>query len=283
MARKPNPIYKGKRYEPSAKVQRKLIKKALYKERAKALRPYFGDTFKASSGYDLRLDPDKWTPAQKAKITKYWRVIAPQIARPHKARYFRRKDHLQDAIIYTQQEQFLPGQTAALFAAAPDETLEVKFDKRGEVMVRRQGLDVRKVNFDMHLLLEDPAEAIQEALEELEGATRYKIMMGPHESRGTFTRENILDGIQYFIGQYSDDEFDEYDPKSQHFRNWLGGLIGYYGRAKKIDTRILLERERKDADIEKRKGIKVERRRKARAKAKAEQRARRKKRGKKRR
>ena len=79
------PLKKTKRV--TWKQAQKLIKQQNYKDRIKAMRPYFGDLFKPKNGYDLRRF-DQWTRQQKARITKYWQVIAPQVARSHKARYY---------------------------------------------------------------------------------------------------------------------------------------------------------------------------------------------------
>lgn len=266
MSRKKNP-FRQKRREPSRAAQKREIKKALYKDRVKAMRPYFGEMFKAKSGFDLRKS-EEWTGAQRARVTKYWRVMAPHVAKSHKARYFKREDHLREAIAYTQQEAFLPGQRAALFAAEESEALRVKFDSRGAIAVKRQGVEVDKVYFDVKGFMEDPEAEIQKAIEALPDSKRYKIMMGPHESRGSFNKESLPDAIRFLLSKYSDDEvYDPLDLNSQYYQNWLLGLVGYKGRTEQSTEKFLKrERTRRDKEIEARRleyvGVRREARRK---------------------
>jgi hypothetical protein len=224
----------------SAKEAKRRIKNDSLKEHVKKMRPYFGELFKAKSGFDLR-KPGSWTPAQKAKVSKYWQVIAPQAAREHVPRYYKNKENLEAAILYTQQERPLPGQTAALYAVAPGEKLTVKV-RGGNVRARRNTVDVKKVWFHPDTLLEDPIQAGREALAELEGAKLYKLMFGPHESRGTWkTPDAVLRNMSFLLGQYGDDQFDSEDPFSHHYGNWLGGIIGYYGRRDTVEHRVEIE------------------------------------------
>jgi hypothetical protein len=221
----------------SAKEAKRRIKNDMLREQVKKMRPYFGDGFKAKTGYDLR-KVASWPAKLKSKVTKYWHVIAPQVARTHEARYYKNKENLQAAVMYTQQERLLPGQKAALYALTPGETLTVKV-KKGRVKARRNSVVVDKVYFDPDLLLADPIAAGREALEDLEGARLYKLMFGPHESRGTFrTGDAVLNAMAFFIGRYSDDEYDSADPFSHHYGNWLGGIIGYFGRRDTVENRL---------------------------------------------
>lgn len=243
--------YHGK-VKYSAKEAKRRIRNDALKEHVKKMRPYFGDLFKAKSGFDLR-KPDTWTPQQKAKVTKYWQVIAPQAARTHKARFYKNKENLEAAVMYTQQERMLPGQKAALYALTPGETLKVKVDK-GRIKVRRNSVDVAKVYFDPDLFLEDPITAGRQALAEIEGAKLYKLMFGPHESRGTYkTPDAVLRSMSFFIGQYGDDQFDAADPFSHNYKNWLGGVIGYFGRRETVEHRVEAEDATRAVEVVERK------------------------------
>ena len=250
--------YHGKvRYSKKEAIRR--IKNDALKLHVKKMRPYFGDMFKAKSGFDLR-KPDTWTPAQKAKVTRYWQVIAPQAARTHKARYYKDPENLEAAVMYTQQERLLPGQKAALYAVAPGEKLTVKVTK-GRVKARRNSVEVNKVYFDPDLMLEDPVQAGRDALAQLEGAKLYKLMFGPHESRGTFkTPDSVLNAMAFFIGRYGDDEYDSEDPFSHHYGNWLGGVIGYFGRRETVSHRVESEDSVRASEVVERKRARGRRR-----------------------
>jgi hypothetical protein len=255
---------------PTTGEQRRLIRNSHYRDRVEKLRPYFGDLFKAKpdGSYDLRKSPDQWSSQAKAKLTKYWRVIAPQIAQKHKARFFRRPDHLKAAIVHTQQEDFLPGQRAALFPLEAKEKLTIKFTRRGRIRVDRQGVGVEKSYFDPQLMFKDPEAAANDALDRLpDGALRYKIMMGPHESRGTWDRAGIVPAVLWFVSKYeSEEQFDPYDTHSRFYTNWMFGLVGYYARAgSKLDRILRQRRAVRDAEIEARREMYDEYRKEARA------------------
>lgn len=239
--------------------ERKMLADHLLKQRVKKLRPLFGEMFKARSGFDLR-KLDEWTPTMKSRVTKYYHVMAPLIARPHTVRRYRDPDHLKEAVAYSQQEKWLKGQRAAVFDIARDEKLEVKFSRGGRIKVQRGGVLVRKAYFDMATFIEDPPAAVDQALDELEGATRFKLIMGPHESRGYFkSRDGLMAGIAFFRGQYSEDEEDPEDEHSHYFGNWLFGVIGYFGERKQIDQFIDVTEEQRSTEVKARARERVER------------------------
>lgn len=267
-------------YAPSHAQQQKQIKRSLYRDRVEKLRPYFGDLFrpKADGSYDLRKSPDTWSPKDKARVTKYWRVIAPQIVQAHKPRYYRRDDHLRAAVAHTQQEDFLPGQRAALFAVEEGETLKVKV-RGNKVKVVRQGVGVEKAYFDPQLMIRDPEAAVIDVLERLpDGALRYKIMVGPHESRGTWRAEDIAQGVMYLVSKYDDEsEYDPSDTHSRYYTNWLFGISAYYSeRGSKLDKWMKQDRSRRDAEIAANRATWVERRREANETLKAKKKPKRK-------
>jgi hypothetical protein len=265
-----------KRYTPSHREQQREIKRELYRERVKKLRPYFGDLFrpKPNGDFNLHESPDDWSGPAKTKITRYWRAIAPQIAQPHKPRYYRRKDHLREAIAYTQQEGgALPGQRAALFSLEEKEKLTVKFTRRGRIKVNRQGVGVEKAYFDPQMMLTDPELAIMDAIDRLpDGAKRFKIMVGPHLSRGTWRAEDIAQGIMFMISKYDDETtMDPEDSHSRYYTNWLFGIAAYYSQSgSQLDKWLRTDRKTRDADIAARRAAWVERRRIANAKLRAE-------------
>lgn len=244
-----NPLRRpGVRQLSPAQELRYIRQSKLY-DRVKALRPFFGDLFKPANGYDLRYI-DEWSPSQKKKVNKYWQVMAPLVTRPHVARYYRKKDHLDAAIVYSQQEQFLKGQTAALFDMNRDEVLKVRFSRSGEINVRRGGVSVKKVYFNPVDLIADPIETVREAAEELEGARRFKLIMGPHESRGYFKSvDSMLDAVASIQAQYGDDEHDESDEYSHYYANWLFGVIGYYGKPQALDKSFNEDRKAREAAV----------------------------------
>jgi hypothetical protein len=206
------------------------IREAEYKRQVKLMRPYFGSVFRPSSGYDLRYFED-WTGAQKRKLTKYWRVVAGHVSTDHQARYFRRKDHLETAIAYTQQSDFLPGQRAAIFTVPKEAELDVEFTERGRIRVKREGREVIKAFFDPTELTFEPDKAIKKALARLPESARFKFMTGTHESRETFNRLEVGEHLARRISRY---QRMQPDPGAKrHYSQWILGLVAYERKPKR--------------------------------------------------
>ena len=221
-----------KKGELTKRERRAIIKELNYKERAKKMRPYFGDTFKASEGFDLRR-PKTWTPAQKAKVTKYYRVMAPRLSHDFEVKRYRRPDKLENAIDASLQEHPLPGQTAALFSYDPGEQVEI-VTEGDEVRVVRQGLDRGKIKFDRNAFLEDPEAEIQRALDAT-NANVFRILVGGNEQNKALTREDVMGEIFAMIDRYSVENVEEGE---RPWQEWLNGLVAYGGPKKRTKSRL---------------------------------------------
>lgn len=247
MARKRNPITdppKGRVRPPKKRKKKKplLTKKEReaaiaeynYRDRVKRMRGIFGDQFKAKDGYDLRKF-NSWTPAQKSKVTKYFRVIAPRITGPFVKKYYRRKDHLTEAIVESQQEQLLPGQTAAVFSVDdPREKVQVKFSKKKPATVVRRGIEQVSLRFDRAAFLDDPEAEVERVLD-LTDANVFRIITGANLQNRTLNRNEIIDEIFKIIANYSADT-PGYQGRS--FDEWLNGLVAYPGTQSKVRPKI---------------------------------------------
>lgn len=251
MARKknPRPFYRA----PNTREQKRAIKHSLLKYYVRKMRPYFGDLFrpKSDGSYNLRVPPEQWSRSAKARVVRYWKIIAPQIAQTHKARYYRKPANLKAAVDYTQQEKFLPGQKAALFPYQPGESQSVKISRKGRVRVMRGGIGTVKVRFSKQGMIEDPEAEVIDALNRMpDGAIKYKIMMGPHESIGSWSESEVVNEVMSLISRYDDPSLGTDDPHSQYYSNWVTGLAGYYARSGSRLERVLDKRRRqRDEDI----------------------------------
>lgn len=208
----------------SKSAAQRAIKREQYKERAKKMRPYI-DGFSAGDGFDLR-DVDSWTPQQKRKVTRYWEVMAIQISRPHVAKFYKNKERLEAAIDYAQQDRLLPGQKAALIPAESKKSVSVKFDRDNKIQVKRHGVGIDKVSFNPNRFLSDPYEELERALSKTD-AKIFKIMTGPHETKGSFRREELPEILSKLLALYDDSSYDADDKRSKFYGNWLRGLIGF--------------------------------------------------------
>jgi hypothetical protein len=211
----------------------RAIREAEYKRQVKLMRPYFGDTFKPDGGYDLR-DFEDWSGAQKRKVTKYWRVMAGLVSQDHQARYYRRDDHLETAIAYTQQTELLPGQTAAVFPIPEAAKLDVEFSTTGRIKVRREGREVQKFFFDPTSLAFDPEREAKRLIAAIPENARLKLMVGSHEGRSTFDRGDLQREIHRItVGGGSDRGRKFMVEGMPHYAHWLLGAVTYERRPRK--------------------------------------------------
>ena len=270
--------------EKTKKQRETEIKRAQYKERAKRMRVLFRDEFSAKNGFDLR-KVDSWTPAQKAKVTKYFRVVAPRITGDFVVKRYRRSDNLEAAVRSSLQEKLLPGQTAAAFSVDPGEDLTVKV-REGKAIVARNGMRQLELMFDKAAFLSDPKSEIERVLAETD-ANVFRIIVGGQKQNKTLTRSDVIDEIVSLIENYSPENIRR-DQGQRSFDEWLNGLIAYPGTEKRTFSRVSRfvyqhkkvmekrERDRLDELSAERQGITVatvRRRRAARKKKKKKKRA----------
>jgi len=202
----------------------RAIKRERYKDRVKVMRKYF-DGFEASAGFNLR-EPNNWTPAQKAKVTRYWEVMGIQVARPHVVKRFRKPERIYAAAEFSQQDRQLPGQRAVLIPVDDPTNISISFSKDNQIKVKRSGVNINKLKFNRRSFLVDPIAELRRVLTATD-ATVFKFMNGPHESRGVFTRGELEQRIVQIIAEYGAEEYDPSDRRSRHWKNWLTGLIPY--------------------------------------------------------
>lgn len=267
MARKSNPLFPDPGYVPRPKRPKKragtqtkkerVAGAALddYKQRARRMRGLFGDTFKAKDGYDLR-KIKSWSPAQKSKVTKYFRVMAPRITGDFVVKRYRRQDSIDAAVVASLQEQRLKGQTAVAFSVDSGDKLSVKIKrstktvrksrvnkKTGEITfttkririttanVVKNGLGRTKLAFDKQAFLEDPDAEIDRVLAE-SGANVFRVLVGGQEQNKALTRNMVKDEIFALIRDYSPRNIQR-DQDQRPFDEWLNGLVAYDGTQKR--------------------------------------------------
>lgn len=237
----PRPKKKKKRTQSGkTKAQREALdKKRQYKERAKRMRGFFGDEFKATAGYDLR-SVDSWTPQQKAKVTKYFRVMAPRITGDFIVRRYTVPENLDAAIDASLQEKKLPGQTAVAFSVDPGEKLEIKV-KRGVATVKKHGIQRIELKFDKKAFLNDPKAEIDRVLKQT-NANVFQILTGGQGQNKTLTRGMVIDEIVSLIEKYPIKKAaGKGSGRGRYVRpytDWLNGLIAYPGTKQKTLTAV---------------------------------------------
>jgi hypothetical protein len=249
----------------TAKQLEREIRNLQYKERAKRMRGFFGDMFKAKDGYDLR-KVDSWTPQQKAKVTRYFRVIAPRITGDFIVKRYRKPENITAAIQASLQERVLEGQTAAAFNVDPGEKLEIKI-REGRASVKQGGIDRVRLPFNKAAFLEDADAEIDRVLAATD-ANVFRVITGGQQQNKTLTREDVKGEIFALIMNYRPEAIRE-EHGQRPFDEWLNGLMAYPGTKKKTFTAIdrfvrkharimeIKERNRLDQLAADRKGITV--------------------------
>ena len=212
--------------------RKEFIKTTEYMERVEKLREHriFGDTFDASSGFNLH-DVDSWSPAMKRKITRYYRVMAPKYAAGQITQVYRprRADHLEAARRASLQEEKLPGQKAILFTLpSRRQKLSVKFRADGSAVTERAGISQRSLLFDKNAFIADWKKELDRVLGETD-AKVFKYIAGGNVSADTFTRNNIEDILLNLIETYTEEAALSTDFTQRFFGEWLNGLVAYEG------------------------------------------------------
>lgn len=208
-----------------------------YMERVEMMRPYFRDVFTPTAGFNLH-DIDDWTPAQKRKVTRYFRVMAPRITGGERVvKRYRRKDHLDSAIRSSLQEEMLPGQTAAVYSVDPGQELQIKFTRKHALIVTRGGILEDEIRFDKNAFLRDWKSEVNKALESTD-AKLFKIITGANRSEQTFTRTTLIEEIAQLMESYGEAELDPSEFDAKWFGEWLNGIIAYKGVTMTKLTRI---------------------------------------------
>jgi len=188
---------------------RKKIRNEDYKRQAKKLRGTnaFGDLFKAKSGVDLR-SPDSWSPAVKARVTRYAKELGPLLAGETKTKRYFREDHLRSAVEVSGQEKMLKGQKAALFPVDDfREEVQITFDRKHRPTVVRGGIEEQRINFDANEMT-DADSIMAEVKRTLDAAPGkfFKFITGANESKGTFNDLDLLAQLDRMLVNYDPDE-----------------------------------------------------------------------------
>jgi hypothetical protein len=210
---------------PKKKLTPKELKRRVrnerYKEKARKLRATnaFGDLFKASGGVDLR-SPERWSPAVKARVTRYAKELGPLIAGPSKTKRYFREDHLQQAIDASPQTVKLKGQKAAIFPVDDiDDEIEIAFTKDHQIeRVVKGGIQEQKIYFDFDAFVRDPEAELERVMEDAPGRF-FKFVTGETQSKDTYNRDEMFE----VLGRY----IERYDPTEKPLGEFLYGIKAF--------------------------------------------------------
>ena len=194
----------------------------------------FADGFEARDGFNLR-EIEDWTPAMKREVTRYFNMVDDLSSRPFQVHRARSPENIRAAQEYAQHQTF-PEKLKVAFipVARPGEVADVKIDRRTkEVTVTERDVDARimtwkKAGLEPEDIAEDPRGAIHQVDDMMEGKL-YTILTGEHElKKEAMPPDQVIREIRRLQKKYGTEAgFNERDPNSSHWKNWLFGVKAY--------------------------------------------------------
>jgi hypothetical protein len=178
------------------------------------------------------------TPAQKGQITKYHSYIEQLTIRPHQVFRSPNKKHLKAAQEFGQHDPKNKRLKVAFVPNASDERMKLEFNKDGSVTGHTANVIIQNIRIDRVKLAraavqdedsDDPeasyvAEYLDRLIKKGPKAKVYAIQAGAFEISRTFTRDEVADAIQRYMGKYSSGEDNK---NSNYWGNWLFGVNTY--------------------------------------------------------
>ena len=186
--------------------------------------------FDARDGYDLRKFDD-WTPAQKARVTRLYNLVDHLAARPFYIYRGRKPENIRLMQEVAQHEQF-PKELKVAFIPSPARIKpKIRITKRRQVVIKQGNITRRSVMFsELGITPEDlalePKRKTQEAVNQILGKT-YQIMAGKYLIPTAFSKNALASKVAILVEKYGSDNYDEDDPSSSHYSNWMLGIQSY--------------------------------------------------------
>lgn len=196
--------------------------------------------FDAKHGYRLA-DFDEWTPAQKAKITKYHNELQRMTAQPwtiHHERSSTKREKMNEVLGYDTGYKFkvviLP-YVKKVDKRGREVKPKVSLTKQGAVRVGNKWYNKVSVQLNQVALARNSKAEVARVLEAVPDAQRFTILTNPHnEMPGLYDRSLIADRVRQLMLKYdgikplprgSGNAGDS--PKHHKWTLWMHGLVGY--------------------------------------------------------
>lgn len=196
--------------------------------------------FGSADGFNLR-EVSTWTPAQKARVTKYQHEVQRLTAQPRAIIKPRKKADLVRA------QQIVPPEAGFVFKVAfiphlpkkgkrgQDLKPQVRFTK-GAMIVSERGYDKRYIQLDQMALVKDAGREVRRAIKQQGGrASRFRVMADVNEMPGAmYDKAGIAGAVTRLMALYdgkkalprgSGNAGDA--PKHHKWDKWLHELVGY--------------------------------------------------------
>lgn len=226
------------------KYSKEFYKRALLGETARDGTKFSGlrsvaEKFKAADGYDLR-HIEEWTPAQRARVRKYYHELQRLTAQPRYVFRARNEQHLKQAqrtsghdTGYKFKVAFVP-YTPEFDKQGKLKPPQVEFLKEG-IRIKQTGYNKLKIPFNKVNLVRNPDKEITRAIAvNAPNAKRFAIDANGNEMRGIYARSFVTEKVVQLMEKYdgirplpkgSGNQGN--NPKYHKWDQWLDGLVGY--------------------------------------------------------
>lgn len=214
-------------YLDAVKALRKGIEDPITGEKTGKL----ADGFEVADGFNLRKF-DEWTPAQKAKVTRLYNLVDHLTARPFYIYRGRKPENIRLMQEVAQHEEF-PKQLKVAFLPSPAKIKpKIRITPKREVIIKqgritRRAVVLESVGLTPEDFAIDPKGSTRIALDEIAEGKAYQIKMGKYLSRNAYSRKYLPRKVAMLVEKYGSDKFDENDPSSSWYGNWLMGFEVY--------------------------------------------------------
>ncbi len=202
-----------------------------YRTMAKLVRP-FARVFSAREGY--RLDEiDQWKPAQKAKLTRYYKKAVMQASRAHQLYFTTDEESMRDVAELSGQKGY--PDFNRVFVAAPPRT-HIHYNKKTKTLTAT-GERIRTTSYYWDQfgvteedLIADPAGVVTMVVAQLP-QRKFSIKAGEYSiGKGVpqiYTQRPLTERVAQLVEKYGADSYDPDDPNSHYWGNWLMGIDAY--------------------------------------------------------
>ena len=220
----------------------------IHAQRLKDIRPYVNFNF------DLRKPLSTYA---KRKIKRYWDEIDRLSSRPHQIYRPRRKDHLQKAQAFAQQDKPLRGLKVA-FIPNNGPKGKVHFTPSGEIKFKSEFVTTSLIEFDIPELIDDPAEHVRQKIKH-RTENSYTVQAGDFELPIGVDKKLLPEFVAELTTRYNNDTANNY------FANWLHGVHAHQFDMQDEFNHYLREKQRAKNKLRKQRRAKRERQRRRRS------------------
>ncbi len=204
--------------------------------------------FDAKDGYNLA-EIDQWTPAQKAKVTRLFKVVSRLSSRPFQIYRPRKPENLERVQRAAQHHEF-PPELAVAFVPVGRPGERAKIDVRADrvVITERSVSHTPTLWGDVGLTMKDvaadPVAAVRKVIEHT-GGKYFTLLAGTTEFRRTFQAEGLEQEILRVMNAY-DEEWQNFLFGIQAFDMPQGRDLRDYRKSKR-EAKDAQDRYRKHA------------------------------------